>query len=1041
MSNGVGKPTIQKVLWHQGRLWMAGAWEAGVSATTGKSLRNERWHLWTWSPVEGWEAIAYFHSAKGGAGPDGKIEDFLFLPDGRLVVGGSFTRLDNPGGVMYHRVNAVGIYDPKEPTANKWKPLGTFQYNGTVSAGGSVTALGYDPKGNYLYIGGTFAGIRASTRKYPGGYSPRVHRVNLATGGYEGMPPGMMGAKPKVLVIKADTRTTPTTMYFGGKFHYTGGSGDGKSPMIGGDANWSTGFASWQDGSGWTTYPKNFARLVATDGGKEGCLQRAGDFIAFDSVWVRDLLLDGDDIWIVGAFSQGKRNNGKPLRGIARYDRAKDMWVDPTGMGGVGRDVFNVAKGKNGKIYFSGAFGGVKAGKFFDGFKDGTSAHLAISYDPSSGKWEQLGSGLISRTFPEVRMALHGDDVYFVGDFDGVLPESGTITPRTKPAIPSSYIARWNETIDFSTDPDGSKSQPSMAAPLPVSPPEISWSTGNEHWSRNFARPPRSRAGKTQQNAHTGMDDGQGAPSQINGMGWHGDTLYFVGNWPVQTDQTWHVWTYHAEKGWNRLGWEGKGGTGEGPMSPPAGMAWHDDKLYVFGAISKFAGIGYWDPADKQWHQVKGTYKGKAVEGNAVPQRGGPVNDVVWAKNGDMYLAGSTGLGADAYNETPWMAGQVIRIDSSGEYHPVGKALMAENPNKPSLGFYTILLDESKSPPDIFLGGTFCFYGGPPTSHARMTYNVARFDQAKQDWAPLGKGFMRWYSLHDKKYYPEGLHGLPAHPGDDFSGFLAAGFPRVRDLVQDKQGNLYACGTLSLLDDSLPTDKKQDSIGVARYEAASDTWVPIGSFAGFSRDPVQMSWIDDDTLLISGGMDYSEMWEPINGVCTLNVRTGEMKPLGGGLMKFSRSQVIAPMVVHAIRGDEFWFGGYFQRAGINDNSRVGAPIVSQYVAMWNGKANLDPNRGLVVEAPEPVCAVTGYASKSVDVTLKASGISPSEGKILWFDRSTSGKFRPKGKGNSFKAKVRVKAGVKGFTYYVSVKRKDGSEGGKRPVHIGVKACN
>jgi hypothetical protein len=202
-----------------------------------------------------------------------------------------------------------------------------------------------------------------------------------------------------------------------------------------------------------------------------------------------------------------------------------------------------------------------------------------------------------------------------------------------------------------------------------------------------------------------------------------------------------------------------------------------------------------------------------------------------------------------------------------------------------------------------------------------------------------------------------------------------------------------------------------------------------------------MSWIDDDTLLISGGMDYSNEWEPINGVCTLNVRTGEMKPLGGGLMKFSRSQVIAPMVVHAIRGDEFWFGGYFQRAGVNDNSNIEAPIVSQYVAMWNGKKNLDPNQGLVVETPEPVCAVTGFSSKSVEVTLKASGVDASEGEILWFERSTSGEYREKGKGTSFQAKLRVKGGDTGFTYYVAVKRKDGSQGGMRPVQIGVGACN
>lgn len=1042
MSDGTGKPSVTKALWHDGRLWISGAWETGVSAQEpGKALRNEYWYLWTWSPLEGYTPISFFHSANGGSGPDGKIQDFLFLPDGRLVVGGSFTRLDNLGGNMYHRVNAVAVYDPREPTANKWKPLGTFQYNGTVSAGGSVFALAYDPQGNDLFVGGTFGGIRADSREYPGGFSPRIHRYDFDTGAYEGMKPGLLGQKPKVMCFAVDTSTKPSTIYVGGKFHYTGGTGNGKSPMAGGDTNWSTGFASWQEGKGWTTWPKNFSRIVGDDGGKEGPLQRAGDFIAFDSVWVRDMLVDGDDIWIVGDFSEGKRNNGKPLRGIAKYDHASDTWVDPTGMGGVGRTVFDLAKGANGKIYFAGAFGGISGGKFFDGFKDGTPAHMAISYDPATGKWEQLGGGLASRDFPEVRMALHGNDVYFVGDLNGVFPEGGAVTPRTKPEIVSTYIARWNESIDFTNDPDGSKAAPPVAAPLPEAPAEKPWATGNEHWSRGFPRPERAKAGKTQQNARTGMDDGQGAPSQINGMEWHGDTLYFVGNWPVQIDQTWHVWSYHAERGWERLGWEGRGGKGEGPGSPPSGLKWHDGKLYVWGSISRFAGIGTYDPATKAWAPLKGTYKGKAVEGNADPNRGSPIFDVAWdSRNGDMYLAGSTGLGREDYNETPWMPGQVIRVSASGEYHPMGKAFLAEDLNKPVLGFYTLLLDETTNPTSVYLGGTFKFYGGTPSTNKRMTYNVARWEPEKQAWGPLGIGSDYWYSAHDEKIYPEGLHGLPAHPGDHFQGFLNAGFPRVRDMVMDKQGNLYACGTLAVVDNTMPVAERVESFGIAKLDKQTGRWGPIADFRGFSRDPIQMSWVDDDTLLVSGGMDYAEDWGILNGVCTLNVRTGKLEPLGGGLMRFGRSQVIAPMVVHTIRGNEFWFGGFFNRAGINDNDRLAAPVVSQYVAMWNGSENLDPNRGLVVKAPEPLCAVSGFSSKQRELVLEASGIDPAECKVVWSEKRSGGQFKKLGEGPTVKTKVRVKGGMTEVVYYVAVERTDGSRGGAMPVRVPIRAC-
>ena len=225
---------------------MSGAWPPGVAATDlTKQQRNELWHLWTWSPEEGYEAVAYFHSLKGGAGPDGQIYDFLWLPDGRLVVAGGFTRLDNPGGTRYHRINALAIYDPKEPTANKWQPLGTFQYNGTVSEGGAVEAIAYDPKGNDLYIGGTFAGIR-------GANSEKFHRYDFDTQSYEPVSPGVHGVKAFVRRIKVDTSTTPSTIYVSGKFQFT--AGDGQTPRVSSStARYSPGFAKWQEGVGWTT--------------------------------------------------------------------------------------------------------------------------------------------------------------------------------------------------------------------------------------------------------------------------------------------------------------------------------------------------------------------------------------------------------------------------------------------------------------------------------------------------------------------------------------------------------------------------------------------------------------------------------------------------------------------------------------------------------------------------------------------------------------------------------------------------------------------
>ena len=925
MSAGNTKPTIEKAKWHGGRLWMAGAWEAGISAETKKPQRNEYWHLWTWSPVEGWQPFAWFHSAQGGSGPDGKILDFLFLPDGRLVVAGSFTRLDNPGGNQYHRVNALAVWDPKEPTANRWKPLGTFQYNGTISEGGSISALEYDPQGNDLYIGGTFAGMR-------GAQSPFIHRWDLDTNSFQPIEPGVHGQKPQIYRIQADTRTKPSTIYVAGKFHYTGG--DGQSPSAGGTSLYSTGFAAWQEGKGWTSFPTNPDKKAAD----EGILQRAADFMAFDAVRVFDFLLDGDDIWIVGAFSEGKGSE-QPLRGIAKWDRAAQRWIDPTGKGGVGRDVFSIGKGKNGKIYFAGAFGGLRAGNaFFEGLKGGLAgAHCALSFDPKSGAWEALGGGLRSSVMPEVRLAVDGDDVWFVGDFEGVFPVGGD-EPGAKPEIESAYVARWNETIDFSADPDGSKARPPQPAPLPALPEkEAPQAAGNERWSRRFGAPPRAQGGKTQQGPETGMDDGQGAP-EISAMQWNGDTLYFTGNWQVQIDQRWFVWSYSPKDGWKPLAWQAsRGGKSEGPDSPPEGLRWHDGKMYVFGAMKKYSGVCWWDPADGQWHQVRGTFKGQEVEGNAVQARSGPINDVAWdEKTGDMWLVGSSGLGEARFHEgKPQAVGQAIRIDAKGEYHACGNMLAPEDPNKPILGVYCVYIDATKTPSDVYIGGTFNYYGPLPTENSRMAYNVARWDHQAQDWRPVGKGNLRYASAHDEKYYPEGLPGLPAHPGDEFSGFLAAEFARVRCLTMDAQGNLYAGGSVAVVSDTLSLTERKESFGIARWDAKSDTWGPIGSgFQGFSRDVLQMSWLDADTLLVSGGFEYAWDWGILNGVAKLNVRTGALSPLGGGLMRSSRSQVIAPMVVHAIRGKELWFAGLFDHAGVNANSRVEKPNPSRYVAMW-----------------------------------------------------------------------------------------------------------
>lgn len=1016
MSDGNTKPSVTQVEWHGDKLWMAGAWEAGVdSDDLTKQQRNEYWHLWTWSPTAGYESVCYFHSANGGAGPDGKLQAFTWLPDGRLVVAGSFTRLDNPGGTRYHRVNALAVYHPDEPTANKWRPLGSFQYNGTVSEGGSIEALAYDPQGNDLYIGGTFGGIG-------GVHSAFIHRFDFDTNSYEPVPPGLAGAKPNVHKLWVDTSTKPSTVYVGGKFHYT--AGDGQNPAVSGStARYSTGFASYQEGAGWTTFP------LAQSKEDESVLQRAADFMHFDSVHVMDFLVDhtpaGREIWIVGAFSEGKES-GQTLRGVARWDEAAQRWVDPTGKGGFGRECWNIAKAANGKYYFAGAFGGRNQAKtFFAGFKDGSPAAMAVSYDPATKVWEQLGSGLSSSVFPEVRMCVAGNDVWFAGDFKFIGPAN-----EGKAEWESYYLARWNDTIDFTTSPAqvAATAQRSAAPPLETRP----LAAGNEQWSRAFPAPPRRRRpDEPAHTAKTGMDVGTGTP-EVSALCWVGDTLYFGGSWQGVPNERWYVWSYHAERGWEKLGWE-KGAQKTGFDTPPEGMKARDGKLWVHGSNPTYKGLAIYDPAAKTWSPLSGTWNGQAVSGHAVAQGGGAINDIAWdSRTGDLYLAGASGLWKEGSSEPA--PSNVIRVDAQGVYHPMGRMLLPEDPAKPLLETSCLLLDETQTPTDIYIGGTFGFSGGAPSHNRNLVYNVARWDHAKKDWVAVGKGAPA--REIDSAIWPEGYPGLPARPGD-FMGFLRGDFPRVRCMVMDAERNIYAGGTLAVLDrTTLPVASRREAFGLARYDRKQDRWVPVVQVGGLSRDVLEMRWLDAERtrLLLCGAFEYGNDWTPLNGVAVLDAKTGALAPLGGGLLRASREQVIAPMIHHAARGDELWFSGLFDHAGANANSRLEAPVESAYVAMWRAGQNLDPNAGLTVKPVQPLPAA-GNSSQSHKVQLQAEA---AQGTISWYERGSSGAFTKKGTGPTVTIDARVAPGQREVVFYVTLTGADGVEGGKLPVRVPVR---
>ncbi len=140
-------------------------------------------------------------------------------------------------------------------------------------------------------------------------------------------------------------------------------------------------------------------------------------------------------------------------------------------------------------------------------------------------------------------------------------------------------------------------------------------------------------------------------------------------------------------------------------------------------------------------------------------------------------------------------------------------------------------------------------------------------------------------------------------------------------------------------------------------------------------------------------------------------------------------------VHHIVNKDGYWFGGFFKYAGVDKNSLSQAPIESNYIAHYNPNENLDPNAGLTIIPPKPVKGVKGFSSESRKVTLEAKGIANSKGTVIWYTKQRNGEFKKAGQGLKYNANIRVKGGMKNVIYFVSVKLKDGTEGGKIPVTI------
>ena len=150
-------------------------------------------------------------------------------------------------------------------------------------------------------------------------------------------------------------------------------------------------------------------------------------------------------------------------------------------------------------------------------------------------------------------------------------------------------------------------------------------------------------------------------------------------------------------------------------------------------------------------------------------------------------------------------------------------------------------------------------------------------------------------------------------------------------------------------------------------------------------------------LLLSGAFEYDNNWRPMNGVAILDVTTGEVSALGGGLMPTSREQVVAPMVRHAVRGNEIWLAGLFDHAGVNANATFASPIQSSYIAMWDGTKDLSAVAPVAASsttesssgasaADEKLPSRVAYKMEQVEKELDKAEKSIAAGKPIRADR-------------------------------------------------------
>lgn len=772
------------------------------------------------------DELAWLPTFGGEPGMNYRVHCQIVFDDGlgggpALYAGGSFT---SAAGVT---ANRIAKWNPR---AGTWSPLGSGLNDPVIALAIFDDGFGGGPA---LYAGGYFTTAGGVTAN-------RIAKWNPVSGTWSPLGSGLNDIVLSIAVFDDGSDGGPA-LYAGGEFTTAGGVA-------------AKGIAKWNPTSG--TWSPLGTGMVHFTGGV---------------AWVRDLAVfddgsgDGPALYAGGHFTTA---GGVAASYIARWNGS--TW-SPLGSG-LGARVHALAVLDNGAgggsvLYVGGLF--TTAG--------GVSANFIAQWNPSTGTWSPLASGLDNRVeaLEVFDDGSGGGPALYAG---GVFSTAGGVMARRvarwHPASATwsplgSGMTHWLTTgtgtlVDgFTVFDDGSGGGPALYACGEFSAAGGVGANRIARWNGSNWSPVGGSGMNAYARAFAVFDDGSG-----NGPALYvGGDFTSIGSVTVNRIAKWSP----ASKTWSPLG-SGMSGTvraltvfDDGSGSGPA--------LYAAGDFAMAGGvtvnrIARWNPASGTWSPL-GSGLGSSAYSLAVIDDGLPGGPVLFA-GGSFGTAGGVS------------ANRIARWDpASGMWSPLGNGFDDD------VLALTIFDDGLGGGPALYAGGEFLGWGGGLN-------RMARWNAAFGTWSPVGSGL--------------------------------SGTVRALTVVDDGSGggpSLYSGGDFTI-SGGVALNR------IARWNAVSGTWSPLGG--GAINSPVHALAVYDDGSLSGRALYAGGNFTTAGGVTVNRIAKWDgsaWMPLGAGV---SGNPSGGSAAVHALAifddgsggGSALYVGGQF----------AVSPGGDSYIAKW-----------------------------------------------------------------------------------------------------------